>query len=133
MGHNKEADIILYGSRERARDVAWSKGEYREWLGLSLLKLTIGYGFDYFRCLYWVAGFVALGFIVLRSTGQYLQSSGPIGFWYSLDVLLPIIRLRDQHYQIDLQGLARYYFFVHRVVGYVRASFFIAGLAGLAK
>jgi hypothetical protein len=46
---------------------------------------------------------------------------------------LPIIKLRDAHYKIDLVGLPRYYFYGHKVAGYVLASFLIAGLSGLTK
>ena len=54
-------------------------------------------------------------------------------FFYSLDLLLPVVRLREQHYDIDLQGRVRYYFYVHQIMGYVLASFLIAGLSGLTK
>ena len=49
-------------------------------------------------------------------------------------MLLPIIRLREKHYkEIDLQGWPRQYFYVHKIMGYVLASFLIAGLVGLTK
>ena len=54
-----------------------------------------------------------------------------IGLSYSLDLLLPIIQLRARHYEVDLQGLVRYYFYFHQMMGYVLASFLIAGLSGL--
>jgi hypothetical protein len=58
----------------------------------------------------------------------------PFGLAYSFDILLPIIRLRECHYKIDLQtSWVRYYFYWHKIMGYVLASFFIAGLSGLAK
>jgi hypothetical protein len=41
--------------------------------------------------------------------------------------------LREKHYQIDLAGWPRYYFYMHKVMGYVLASFLITGLAGLTK
>ena len=51
----------------------------------------------------------------------------------SLDTLLPIFQLRKEHYDIDLEGFARYWFYGHKLMGYVLASFLIAGLAGLTK
>jgi hypothetical protein len=48
-------------------------------------------------------------------------------------LLLPIIRLREKHYQIDLESRVRYYFYLHKIMGYVLASFLIAGIAGLTK
>jgi hypothetical protein len=52
---------------------------------------------------------------------------------YSFDLLLPIIRLREKHYQMDLNPWVRIYFYFHKIMGYVLASFLIAGIAGLTK
>ena len=59
----------------------------------------------------------------------------PYGVAYSLDTLLPIIKLRDLHFSegYELTGFARYYFYIHKLVGYVLASLLIAGFAGLTK
>ena len=57
----------------------------------------------------------------------------PYGIAYSIDMLLPIIRLRDAHYRIELNDPARYYFYFHKVMGYVLGSFLIAGVSGLTK
>jgi len=56
-----------------------------------------------------------------------------LGFFYSLDMMLPVIHLRQRHYDVDLHGIVRYYFYFHQVMGYVLASFLIAGLSGLTK
>jgi hypothetical protein len=53
---------------------------------------------------------------------------GPI---YALDMLLPIIRLREEHYKIELNGIARYYFYFHKLMGYLLGSFLVAGISGL--
>ena len=127
---------MLYAGRERARERAWSDDDYFSWLGGSLLKLTIGYGYGYryFWALYWVAALVALGAIILRVTGQNRRPDGnTIGLWYSLEMLLPIVELRKQHNDIDLERFARYYFYFHKMTGFVLASFLIAGLSGLTK
>ncbi|MGJ4960134.1 hypothetical protein ACQR1H_31160 [Bradyrhizobium sp. HKCCYLRH2015] len=59
----------------------------------------------------------------------------PIGLAFSFDMLLPIIRLREKHYtDVDLRpGVAQYYFYGHKIMGYVLASFVIAALAALMK
>lgn len=57
----------------------------------------------------------------------------PFLAFYSLDLLLPIIELHKPHYDIVLDGVARYYFAFHKLMGYVLASFLVAGLAGLTK
>jgi uncharacterized protein YjbI with pentapeptide repeats len=136
MGHGTEANAVLFASRERARDQAWKEGRYGSWLGLSLLKLTIGYGYGqrYFRSLYWILGLVGLGTIVLRATGQDRQPGGSrIGVWYAFDMLLPIVKLNEQHYKIELRRWVRYYFYFHKLMGYVLGSFIVAGLSGLTK
>jgi len=57
----------------------------------------------------------------------------PMGLSYSFDMLLPIIELRDAHYAIDLKGWPRYYFYAHKIAGFVLASFLMAGISGLTK
>jgi hypothetical protein len=57
----------------------------------------------------------------------------PDGIAYSLDMLLPIMKLREGHADIDLKGWARYWFYLDKLMGYVLASFLIAGLSGLTK
>ncbi len=53
-------------------------------------------------------------------------------FWYSFDMLLPIIRLREKHYQIEItHDCTRRYFYIHKILGYVLGLFMIAGLTGL--
>ena len=83
--------------------------------------------------IFWVIGLVMAGAIVLRASGEGRRNGMPFGLAYSFDILLPIIRLRDRHYQIDLKTWARYYFYGHKIMGYVLASFLIAGLSGLTK
>jgi hypothetical protein len=97
------------------------------------LEGLIGFGYYPLRALIWVAVFIVLGVVVLRVTGEGPRNAMPLGISYSFDLLLPIIRLRDSHYEIDLKGPARYYFYVHKIMGYLLASFLIAGVSGLTK
>ncbi len=53
--------------------------------------------------------------------------------FYSLDLLLPIIKLDERHYKIELEGVARYYFYFHIVIGFILASFVAAGISGLVQ
>ena len=76
---------------------------------------------------------MTVGVLVLRISGQGSAHGMPYGIAYSLDMLLPIIRLRESHYDFDLAGWARYYFYLHTLMGYILASFLIAGLSGLTK
>jgi len=141
MGHGKEANDVLYAGRERARDLVLEDKQHVVWVGQTALKYTIGYGLGsrYFRSFYWVLALVLTGTLLLRLSGQnrIVDEKGKpplqLAFFYSLDILLPIIRLRSRHYNIDLQGFVRYYFYFHQVMGYVLASFLVAGLSGITK
>jgi hypothetical protein len=129
-GKSGTADEILYAGKERERAQEASL-PWRAWL--TTIRALIGYGYHIEWALYWVAGFVVAGIAVLWFSGEGRRNRMPFGIVYSFDMLLPIIRLREQHYQIDLQGWARYYFYVHKIMGHVLASFLIAGIAGLTK
>jgi len=146
-GRAQDAQEILYASREgeradtiqRARE-EYSLGAFPESIGsffqyawLTILKCLIGYGYHIERTLIWVAVFIFAGFLVLQISGQGRKNGMPVGITYSFDMLLPIIELRKKHYDIDLEGWPRYYFYVHKIMGYVLASFLIAGIAGLTK
>lgn len=101
---------------------------------LTLLKLFIGYGYRIYYALYWTGGLIGLGMAVLSLSGQGPQQG--LQYWgcsYSVDMLLPIIELDKQHDTITLTGWVRVYFYVHKVFGYVLASFLLVGLSGLTK
>ena len=129
-GNDDLATTIRYAGRERERH---EERSWIEWGILVALERLIGFGYYPLRALIWVVVFVALGVVVLRVTGEGRRNGMPWGISYSFDLLLPIIRLRDSHYEIDLKGPARYYFYVHKIMGYLLASFLIAGVSGLTK
>jgi hypothetical protein len=121
-------EIRISGRNRERRDAGWL-----DWIWLSVLNWAIGYGYYPFSAAYWACGMVVLGVLVLRLTKEGPRNGMPYGIAYSFDTLLPLVRLRERHYQIDLKPPARYYFYVHRIMGYVLASFLIAGLSGLTK
>jgi hypothetical protein len=70
----------------------------------------------------------------VRDTDQPEQDYGVVNpFGYSFDALLPIIRLRELHYQIELRGWRHYYFYLQRIVGWVLGIFVLAAFSGLTK
>jgi hypothetical protein len=129
QGRPDAADDILYSGKQQERTQAGFSR--RVWL--IALDWFIGYGYRIDRALIWVAGFLFGGVAVLRLSGEGQRNGMPYGIAYSFDTLLPIISLREKHREIDLSGWARYYFYVHKIMGYVLASFLIAGLSGLVK
>jgi hypothetical protein len=55
----------------------------------------------------------------------------PLG--YSFDILLPVVRLRELHYQLDLGGWQRFWFYFQKIAGWVLGIFVLASLSGLTK
>jgi len=129
QGHDDEARAVRYAGRERERSEA---GGLR-WAWLTTLNWAIGYGHRIEWALVWTIVLVGLGALVLGISGEGRKHGLPVGISYSFDMLLPVIKLRDAHYQIDLAGWPRYYFYVHKVAGFVLASFLVAGISGLTK
>jgi hypothetical protein len=101
---------------------------------LSGSRLLTGYGYRMYLPGLWAAIFIILGAAVFALTDEARQQRMPYGLAYSFDMLLPIIRLRELHYEIDLKSpWARYYFYFHRIFGWILGSFIAAGLVGLTK
>jgi hypothetical protein len=132
-GSMEVSNNILYVGRERELKQAWKDDNYLLAAWLFLLKIFIGYGYRVQRTLYWVTAFVFLGALIFRQTREAATLRMPYGLAYSFDMLLPVIKLREKHYDIDLPGWERYYFYFHKVMGYLLASFLIAGVSGLTK
>ena len=153
-------DEVLYATRERQRHKAWSTvGHYgparrRESLhalghalGLSALRMTIGYGLGakYFRALGWVVGLTLVGTLMLIVVGSHSLAEWWPVFFASLDQLLPIVTLDKAHDALvfgDLSAMppvypqpygVLVYFYAHKIAGWVLGSFLVAGLAGLTQ
>jgi hypothetical protein len=131
QGDIEKATAVRFAERDRDRDRPGQPWHIFTWL--TLLRWLIGYGYYPYYSIWWIVGFVILGALVLRVSGEGPRNGMPIGLSYSFDMLLPIVRLRDQHYAIDLMGWARYYYYAHKLMGWVLASFLVAGLSGLTK
>jgi uncharacterized membrane protein (DUF106 family) len=102
---------------------------------LWLQRVLIGYGYYNFLVLGWVLGFCVLDVLVLQWSDQGPAQKMPYGISYSVDMLLPIINLNEQHDAVTshLTGWVQWYFYVHQIVGYILASFLVVGLTGLTK
>ncbi len=129
QGRQETADEILFERKERERSAAQGVN----YLALTSSKWFIGYGYHLEWVRYWILGVLILGVLVLRFSGEGARNGMPYGIAYSFDMLLPIVRLREEHYKTDLRGFARYYFYGHKILGYVLASFLIAGISGVTK
>jgi hypothetical protein len=137
-GRLQPADRVLYAARERERRAAWNARKPFAWVGRSLLKVTIGYGLGagYFLALVWALGFVVVGTIVLTHDPDLQKNGLAWCIGASLDAILPVIELNKKHGEVidaALRGWQLWYFYLHRVAGFVLGSFVVAGLSGLTQ
>ena len=130
-GLHSIADKVLYTNREREReDSGWG---WWSFLTVNWLVFGYGYGLKSLWTLVWAGVFVVLGTAILVIHEERHKKEA-LGFWYSLDMLLPVIHLREAHYEADLENKwVRRYFYVHKILGYVLTSLLFAGLSGLTK
>jgi hypothetical protein len=150
-GDSNRADDVLYGARDHEMWESWCKGNCFYGLGgecwnaaiLFLLKWTIGYGlgFGYFLALIWVAFFTGIGAAIIWRKSEKAKKNGRWWcIWASLDHLLPIVEINkefsdffDGSKENWLKGWPFAYFALQSLIGYVLASFVVAGLAGLTQ
>jgi hypothetical protein len=135
-GMSGQSNEILFQGKERERH--HSHGFARLLATLSLL-LT-GYGYHYEFAFYWCFAFVLLGTIILLRSEEArskLSEEPRFGRWdsffYSLDAFLPIVKLRNEFGKIDFISSVKYYFYFHRLAGFVIGFFIVADLTGLYK
>ena len=128
-GQIQKSRKVLYLSMEKERKLSTGF----QYLWLTVKKVVIGYGYYPLYSGIWLIGFVIIGAVIFRSSPEAKKNHMPYGVAYSLDMILPIIKLRESHYDIDLEGWQRYYFFFHKMMGYILASFLIASLSLLTS
>ncbi|MBC8738556.1 hypothetical protein F6X40_17495 [Paraburkholderia sp. UCT31] len=99
------------------------------WLSWGL----VGYGYRLYLSIIWAAAFIGIGAGVFSHMLEARFAQVPIGFAYSFDMFLPLVRLRDEHYKIDVKTRVRYYLYVHKLAGWVLSSFIVAAVTGITK
>jgi len=124
-----DATDIRYAGKKREQQAA--SGLSRLWA--LLLHYSIGFGYHLEFAFYWAAGFVLLGWAVLYATGQRTKHGTTLGLAYSFDMLLPLVQLDKKHDDIDLDPWPQRYFYAHKIIGVILASFIAAGITGLTK
>ncbi|VVN47231.1 hypothetical protein [Pseudomonas fluorescens] len=132
-GNEAAAVFVEYAARERQRLVACKNHDITSCAVLTASKVLIGYGYFIQWSLLWSVAFVLLGAWIFRNTPESKSANMPIGITYSFDMFIPLIRLRESNYKIEIKGLARYYFYLHRITGWIMGSFIVAGLSGFTK
>ncbi len=127
QGWPHAADSILYASKDRERQEA-STWSHAAWL--FVLKIVIGYGYQVWLSLIWIAGLLGLGAVVQSTRPAAHNHNWHQLLHYSFEMLLPVIRLRGQTREFAA-GWQDYYFHFHSLMGFVLAAFLAAGLSGL--
>ena len=150
-GYDTKARKILISKKDHELHLA--NGE--RWFGLFLSKLFISYGYNNFKAVYWLLGFLGGGWLLM---GFYL-SPGPRKpiwrfiymdliirrfFWrliFSLDLLLPIIQVKRK--AESSRGIAKIFeaksfkrlslAFSSLAAAAILVFFILAGLSGLTK
>lgn len=126
-GYTSKANDVLYSGKERERKQ--ENGKQKTWM--FLLNIFIGYGYKTYYSIFWIFGLTLIGTILLLGVNEL--NSWIDRFFYSLDMLLPIIVLDKVHESIKLSQPLRVYFYFVKIIGFVLASFIVAGLSGLTK
>lgn len=129
---NEALDLSVEG-HQVLRDDAFRHGEIVSFLTKFFYGWTVGYGLHPEYAIYWAMGFIVLGALIFRKTHEAVMNGMPYGLAYSFDMLLPIVHLREKHYQIDLAGPQRYYFYLHKLVGWALSLLLVAVMTGLTS
>jgi hypothetical protein len=126
-GRYSEASEVAYASSERARET--STGLRRIYLTLDWL--LVGHGERVYYCLYWIILIVPVGAFVITHSDAGKRAGLRYGIAYSIDMLLPVFKLRQSHYDIDIEDSARYYFYFHKALGFLLATLLVTTVARL--
>jgi hypothetical protein len=159
MGDTLKARQALYALEEllrltmiRESGSSFTKALRRAWR--HILKWTIGYGYRLGLAGWWLALFLAIGFVLsywgyfahlIVPTDKDAHASFVQQHWYppngytlfhasmfTIENSLPAINLSiSDHWRAV--GCLNWWFFVQRIVGWFLSIFFVAGITGLAK
>jgi hypothetical protein len=128
-GEAGAAACVMQTSETRSLGQLWIVPRVIKWA----YGQVAGYGYAPARAFIYVVVFVLIGMLVLRLTGQGKKNGMPIGMFYSLSQLVPLVTLNKHFDDIELTGAARYYFYLHKIVGWVIVGFLTATLTSLSS
>jgi hypothetical protein len=135
-GDDETAAAVGYAGRDRELLSSINNVDLINVIYLLLSKFLIGYGYQMWLPIIWTFAFVAVGAVIFHRSSEAqreLLDSSSDAVFYSLDMFLPLLQLRKRHFDIDLGSRVKYYFYLHKVAGWVIGSFIVVGLAGFTK
>lgn len=129
------------GQKEKAKELRFmlKKEEHLrasgfDWIWKWILYVLVGYGLKPYYAAMWALFFIVLGASVFKKDPCVAELGGKFGISYSFDMLLPIVKLREKHYKIELlKAWRRHYLYFHKLVGYIIGVFLLAALTDLLK
>jgi hypothetical protein len=145
-GHRDIAEYIQYAGRERERQEAWQRGDWRQWIWLTTLCVAVGYGIGLytFRVLWCVLVLTGLGAAVLWFSPHARRRGLAWRLGASLHRLLPVVELNKEFkdffdnpptpHAYEKRNLSRFqvaFFSGLALIGWVLGFFLIAAIGGL--
>jgi hypothetical protein len=154
------ANKMLRLRMDKEKQEAKKNDNYLRYSALLIFGWTIGYGIGLgpFRPILVLSIFFIIGTFVCHSTRGFqemnkllvsksliddnpgsrdIPNKKKIGFAesaaYSADLMMPLINLWGKHDKIDMPGKRRYYFYFHKMLGWLMFTFIAAGVAGLIQ
>jgi len=133
-GYKTKANAVRFAGKQHQKRLA----DWRQRLILFFQLIFVGYGFKVYFAVIWVVILTVIGIGALESIqlphSEKLGTLRELGF-YTIDMLLPIVELNSDHKQItsQLPASVQTYFYFLKLMGWVLASFLVAGLSGLTK
>ena len=106
---------------------------YFQKINLALQWVFIGFGYGYWRVAAWMLVATLMGAGLLHFVDKPLSANFLSRIFYSLDRLMPVVGLSNTHFEPELPVPVCYYFFVHRLFGFVLTSYLVAGITGIAE
>src|SRR5262249_21804749 len=116
-GQYSDADAVRY--LRKNFDFAHAEGFARFFLYLSWL--TVGYGLYPAFGFVWFGILIVIGYFVFRTGSRLLRSVYRPRSWlfYSLDTIIPVIKLDPEHEKVAFGGWRQYYLYAMRVLSTV--------------
>lgn len=128
VGLEDAADDVLYCGKvlQIENTPSWT-GKF----ALQVQRAFVGFGYRVERSILWALLFIFIGQQVFSRTKEAKAQNMPYGLAYSIEMFIPALSLRPLHRSIEIAGWQRYYFYLHKFMGWVLGSFVVATFLGL--